>query len=149
MRARTYSDPNDAFRNLCGEMGRWFQAFSSGQSRCFDPRWMMARYREAFGPVMHTYETDQAFVLEAEVPGYSADSLEVSVDDRVLTLKGERRGADQEAEAAGRGRFVRRVRVPDLANTENAEATLKDGVLKVSFPKSKGKTQARKIDIQS
>ena len=98
-------------------------------------------------------ETDEGLKIEAEVPGFKAEELEVSVEPRRLTITGKH---ETEKEEKKRGKIVysersaeRIMRVVDLpveVNTENVSAVLKDGVLEFTMPKA---APAKKIAIES
>ena len=98
-------------------------------------------------------EIDEGLKIEAEVPGFKAEELEVSVEPRRLTITGKH---ETEKEEKKRGKIVysersaeRIMRVVDLpveVNTENVSAVLKDGVLEFTMPKA---APAKKIAIES
>jgi len=106
-----------------------------------------------FVPAVDVSEDENRVVLTAEVPGISADDLDVSVDNGVLTIRGEKK-EESESEKAGYhriercyGRFERRVRLPDYVDAEKIQATYKDGVLKLEMPKAEA-AKARSIQIK-
>jgi HSP20 family protein len=88
------------------------------------------------------YDTDDAFVLKAELPGLGKDDIQIEVHDRTLTLPGKRK---QEAEAKEE-RYHRRERtygsfqhsswLPTIANAEKIQADFKNGILERRLPKS-------------
>ena len=107
-----------------------------------------------FAPAVDVHEDKEAFVLRAELPGLKREEIEVSLDENVLTLKGERK---LEKEEQGRryhriersyGSFVRYFQLPKALDADRVEANLADGVLTVKVPK-KEVLKARKIDVQS
>ena len=103
-------------------------------------------------PAVDIKEEDGRFVLEADIPGVEAKDIEVTMDDGVLTIKGERRHeSEQDTNGYKRversyGSFYRRFSLPDTANAEGVTAQGKDGVLEVSIPKQE-KAQPRKITV--
>lgn len=89
------------------------------------------------------YETDDDLVISAELPGLKPEDVDISVTGNTLTLKGEfqteREGERGNVHFQERryGEFQRSVPLPSGVNTEDAEAELEDGVLKVMLPKAK------------
>jgi HSP20 family protein len=92
-------------------------------------------------PAVDICEGDQAFTLTAELPGFSKDDVKVELEDNRLTLKGERkRDTDVQEKQYRRverlyGVFERSFKLPAAVNADKAEATFKDGVLKLTLPK--------------
>ena len=103
-------------------------------------------------PAVDIKEEDGRFVLKADIPGVEAKDIDVTMDDGVLTIKGERRHeSEEDANGYKRversyGSFYRRFSLPDTANAEGITAQGKDGVLEVSIPKQE-KVQPRKITV--
>ena len=103
-------------------------------------------------PAVDIKEEDGRFVLKADIPGVEAKDIDVTMDDGVLTIKGERRHeSEQDTNGYKRversyGSFYRRFSLPDTANAEGITAQGKDGVLEVSIPKQE-KAQPRKITV--
>jgi len=103
-------------------------------------------------PAVDIKEEDERFVLEADIPGVDPKDIEVTMDNGVLTIKGERKHeSEEEANGYKRiersyGTFYRRFSLPDSADAERVSAKGKDGVLEVSIPKLE-KVQPRKITV--
>ena len=96
-------------------------------------------------PAVDVRETDEAIEILAAVPGYRGEDLDVSYEDGVLSLTGERTdkpdsGESDEGEYLRReqvqGRFYRRIRLPVRTTTENAHARYENGVLTIRVPKA-------------
>jgi HSP20 family protein len=106
-----------------------------------------------WAPAVDIKEEDERFVIEADVPGVSPEEIEITMEDGVLSLAGNRRaGSRTEREGYRRvervtGRFYRRFTLPDTADAEAIEAKFNQGVLVVSIPKL-AKVQPRKINVQ-
>ena len=103
-------------------------------------------------PAVDIKEEDGRFVLKADVPGVDPKDIEVTMEQGVLTIKGERK-YESEDEANGYkrversyGTFYRRFSLPDTANAEDITAKGKDGVLEVVIPKLE-KVQPRRITV--
>ncbi|RLS48514.1 MAG: Hsp20/alpha crystallin family protein [Planctomycetota bacterium] len=129
------------------------------------------RSEESVFPAVNLRETDEAFTLEAELPGISVNDVDISVSGDSLVLKGARRavdmatestaagGADRPAEAAvggkvvwllrerGSGAFERRLKLPVAVDSLRVEARLVDGVLTVVCPKLAA-CQPRKVEVR-
>lgn len=98
-------------------------------------------------------EEDDAFVLDAEVPGLSADEVEVDIDKNVLSIRGERKVDKEENEGAYRrverryGSFSRSFSLPETVDSEKISADLKNGVLCLRLPKKEAPTP-RSISVK-
>jgi len=105
-------------------------------------------------PAVDIVEDDARFVLHADVPGVTAEDIDVSMDNGILTVSGERR-TEQASEGDGfrrveraHGRFLRRFTLPDTADAENITAKSSNGILEVSIPKQPA-VKSRRISVQS
>jgi HSP20 family protein len=107
-----------------------------------------------FRPSLDVTETNDAFVINADLPGIAEDDVDVSVMGNRLTVSGRREAEDvQEGDRyvaleRSYGSFSRSFVLPDSANLEQIQAALSNGVLRIKVPK-RGEMQGRKISIQS
>ncbi|AHG89925.1 heat shock protein Hsp20 [Gemmatirosa kalamazoonensis] len=95
-------------------------------------------------PPVDTYETEHAFVIEADLPGLHQENIDVHFEQGTLTLTG-RRGPTLPAAEQGKlrvysserlsGAFSRSIRLPEYVDGEKIEATYSNGVLTVRVPK--------------
>jgi len=99
-------------------------------------------------------ETDDVYRIEAELPGVEEDGIEVSVTDDVLTITGEKKEEKKEDREDYHlterhyGSVKRTFPVPDTVDLSKAEASFKNGVLKITMPKkAQAKPKAKKIPI--
>jgi len=106
-----------------------------------------------FVPAVDVSEDEEHVTLTAEVPGMSPDDLDVTVDNGVLTIRGEKK-VEEKSDNAGYhrierryGHFERRVRLPDYVDVDKIEAGYKDGVLKLQMPKAEA-AKSRSIQIK-
>jgi len=105
-------------------------------------------------PAVDIKEEADRFLITADLPGVDPKDIEITMDEGVLTIKGERQSeAREETEGYKRvervsGAFYRRFSLPDTADAERIEAEGKDGVLVVTLPKHE-KLQPRKIEVKS
>ncbi len=107
-----------------------------------------------WSPAVDIAETDDKFVLRADVPGIDPGKIEVSMADGTLTLRGERETIKTDEQKGYRrvervsGRFYRRFTLPDTADAEGIEARSANGVLEVTIPKHP-RVQPRRIEIST
>jgi len=109
-----------------------------------------------WAPSCNVSETAEEYRIEAELPGVKQEDFEVKVDDRVLTLRGER---SEEKEEKGKkyhrvessyGSFMRSFTLPADADENKVAAEYKDGLLKVRIPRTAPKeSTARTVEIKS
>jgi HSP20 family protein len=96
--------------------------------------------RNAF-PAVNLYETEDAYVLTAEVPGVAPEELEISLEGSTVTLRGERKVAGEEGASVHRserpaGAFRRAIDLPLSIDGEKVEAVHRHGVLTLRLPKA-------------
>ena len=92
-------------------------------------------------PAMDLVETDEHFVLRADLPGVDENDVKVELEDNVLTISGERRH-EHEAKRGGyfrieraTGSFARTLTLPDGVDPDAVQASFDKGVLEVRIPK--------------
>ncbi|MBU0493008.1 MAG: Hsp20/alpha crystallin family protein [Chloroflexi bacterium] len=96
----------------------------------------------SMGLALDVYETGDALVVTADVPGVKAENLDISITGDVLTIKGETKMEDQVTrenyyrQERRYGVFSRSVTLPTPVNADQAEAQFKDGVLTLTIPKA-------------
>lgn len=108
-----------------------------------------------WAPSADISETDKEYVIRAELPAVKKDDVQVTLEDGIITIKGERK---QETEDKNErfhrvesfyGSFERSFAVPDNVNADAIKCESKDGVLTVHIPKSEGsKRRPKQIAIQ-
>ncbi|BBL34314.1 hypothetical protein Nstercoris_00545 [Nitrosomonas stercoris] len=105
-----------------------------------------------WAPAVDIKEEADKFVLHADLPGVKPEEIEVTTDNGVLTIQGEKR-TEARTEQDGykrvertHGSFYRRFSLPDTANLAGITATTKDGVLVVTIPKQEA-VQPKKIKV--
>lgn len=108
--------------------------------------------RAAF-PALNLYETPEAFVLTAEVPGVAPEDLEISLEGSTLTLRGERKATELEDASVHRserltGSFQRAIDLPIAIDGEKVEAVHRHGVLTLRLPKAP-EYRARQIHVKA
>jgi HSP20 family protein len=97
---------------------------------------------EGFMPLADVEETDDAYVVELELPGVDKGDIDISVTGRRLTVSGERKEKERVGILRRRtrsvGRFHFEIVLPSDVNDEDVKATLDDGVLVIRVPKAMG-----------
>jgi HSP20 family protein len=105
-------------------------------------------------PPLDIYETKEKYVVKMELPGISADQVDVSVEDSTLSVSGEREFySDVPEEAFHRverryGSFTRSLSLPPTANPEGIDASFDKGVLTIEVPKAE-EARPKKITIKA
>lgn len=114
----------------------------------------VARGAPVFTPAVDVVEREEAYLLVAEVPGVNPNEIELSVENDVLTLKGERKSENEEQRDGYRrverryGSFSRSFVLPQGTHLDNIEARVESGILTVTIPKVPTATP-RKIEIKA
>ncbi len=105
-------------------------------------------------PAVDIKEEEDRFVIYADLPGVDPEDIEITMEQGVLTLKGERsEETTKEREGYKRvervnGSFYRRFSLPDIADAERIEAKGKNGVLEITLPKQE-KAKPKRITVKS
>ena len=119
----------------------------------WDPFFTSGRQASAFVPAFEVKETNDSFVLKADIPGVEEKDLDVAVHNGVLTVSGSRQAEERkEGESFALyerqyGSFTRSFALPDMADGERIDAQLTNGVLTLSIAK-KAEAKPRKISIK-
>ena len=144
MSLRKY-EPWFGVRQLQDDINRLFSNWSTGDSSGVTADW---------APAVDINEFDDRFQLFIDVPGVDPKNVEITLENSVLTITGERfPTAEKEGESIvrrraerGSGRFYRRFILPETVDAEKVKATDRHGVLEIAIPKQ-AKAQPRRIEI--
>jgi HSP20 family protein len=132
---RDFWDPFGEFTQLWNRMGQLFESAGEGGP-------------DAWVPAVETQETDDAYLVRAELPGMKRDDIDVELSGNELRITGEvKEESDGKALRRRHGRFAYRTSVPTDADPENISAELTDGVLTVRLPKA-AQARSRRIDVK-
>ena len=107
-----------------------------------------------WSPAVDVKETDNEYRITADIPGVDPKDIEVSVENGVLTIRGERSEESEDNEdnyrrvERFRGTFFRRFTLPETADAERIKAQGNNGVLEVTIPKQE-RAHRRKIEVES
>lgn len=129
----------DPFRNVAALQDRINRIFDESFSRTADLEDDISM--SAWKPSVDIYETDEAIILKAELPGIKKEDVSVEIKDNVLTLKGERiEDKEVKEESYFRkercfGTFSRAFNLQHRVQPDKIKARFKDGILEVEIPK--------------
>ena len=108
----------------------------------------------AWAPAIDISERKDAYLVAVELPGMKADDLEITFEDGLLTIQGERRFAHDSAEEKMHrteryyGAFRRSITLPSHVEADKIEASAQDGVLQILVPKAPD-VQAKRIQVRA
>ncbi len=145
-RAMKRWDPFEELRSMQREMDRMFDRFFAPEAATERTiHWM---------PSVESFTKDNKLVFKAELPGVDPKNLEVSVIDRELIIKGERK-AEKEAKEENYfyreinyGSFERHFELPEGVKTDELKAKFSNGILEITVPVP-AISKARKIEIEA
>jgi HSP20 family protein len=107
-----------------------------------------------WAPALDISERKDAYVVTVEVPGVKADDLDITLEDGLLTIRGERRFTQETSEQQFHrverryGSFRRSITLPSQVQADQIEASFEDGVLEVVVPKAE-EAKPRKISVRA
>lgn len=111
------------------------------------------RIRELLVPPLDVEENERQYVIRTEVPGVPREGLQVTVENGVLTIRGEKKeehetgkGTRQHRIERSYGSFHRTLLLPDTVDHGTVEGVLKDGVLTITLTK-KEETKPRQVQV--
>lgn len=141
------SGPEAFFGPLQREIDRLFDDFSRGLS--------IGTGQSALMPKMDVTETDKEIVVAAELPGLERGDVEISLEDDVLTIRGEKKVEREEKDEKKNyhvserayGVFYRAIQLPAGIDPKGIQATMSNGILKITMPKP-ARAQSQKIEVK-
>lgn len=137
--------PQTILNQIQREMNRLFETRQKDDER-------VSQANCDWEPPVDIKEENNRFVMFADIPGVDAKDIEVSMDNGMLTIKGERK-VEADGEGLRRaerlyGTFYRRFMMPDTADAEGISAQGRNGVLQIIIPK-RAQAQPKRIRIAS
>jgi HSP20 family protein len=142
MHMLSHWDPFEEIARLQDQVTRFWSTGGEGSAR-----------RGVFAPPVDIYEDKDAFHLKVELPGMTSNDVHVSVENGVLTVRGERK-LEKENERHGYhriersyGGFARSFTLPKTVDGEHLEAEMRDGILSLRLPKQAA-PQPKRIPIR-
>jgi HSP20 family protein len=143
-------------RSLAERGGDPFSYLRNQINRVFDDFWgqpWLAGRSEGFigfAPQVDVTETDKEVKICAEIPGVEPKDIDVSIEENLLTIKGEKKSEREEDEKGqyrmerSYGSFERSIPLPMAVDETKAKAEFKNGVLRLTLPKRAGAESRRK-----
>ncbi len=147
-------DPFMLMRMLSDDLDRMAENFGFGRSPGF--RDLMGQGRSAmWSPQIEVSQDKGQIKVCADLPGLTRDDVNVEITDDMIVLSGERKQEEEENREGyyrserSYGSFSRAIPLPEGAKADQAKATFKDGVLKITVPAPEGKKkQRRQLQVQ-
>lgn len=111
------------------------------------------RARVAFMPRADIYETEDNIIIMMDMPGVPKENVNITLEENILTIEGyvepwQSRDYQLTYSEYRIGDYERRFTISEMIDRENIEATMKDGVLRLTLPKAQ-EARTRKIPIQA
>jgi HSP20 family protein len=134
-------EPINEFEDLQDRLGRLFENVWSGVGD-----------GQTWSPLVDVEETEDAWILEADLPGVKRSDINVEANQGEVTITGEIKERERKGILRRRtrrtGQFELRVALPGDIDPDNIEATLHDGVLNVRIPKSE-RARPKRVEVKS
>lgn len=133
--------------NMQREINRMFDDFFQSdrdESSLLAPNWK---------PAVDIVEEDNAYVAKVELPGVSKEDVKISMQDNVLTIRGEKKAEKKAREGNMHrierysGSFQRSFSLPNSVKNDRIEAEFKDGILTITMPKAE-EAKAKEIEVK-
>ncbi len=146
IRWNPYKELSDLQRTMNNVFGAWPGLMRRGES---DEEGLM---EGGWMPSVDIYEEKDKIMVTAELPGMKKEEIDVQIGDGRLTIKGERKMENEDKKDNYHrverfyGTFTRSFTLPDTIDEENISANYKDGLLKLTLPKTE-KAKPKKIDV--
>jgi HSP20 family protein len=141
----------EPFTTLQREIDRLFDDFTRGWPSM---GWAAPGRAAELIPSMDVAETEKDIEITAELPGLEEKDVQVNVADNVLTIKGEKKSEKEQKDKNYRmlersyGAFSRTIELPAGTNPDSIQASLSNGVLKVTVPKA-APAQVKKVEVKA
>jgi HSP20 family protein len=151
--SRLAATPFEFMRRFGEEMDKLFGDFDFGRG-WLPPALARGAGAGLWAPQIEMFEQDGELIVRADLPGLTKDDVNVEIDNDAITIEGERR-AEQNENREGfyrtersYGKFYRRLPLPEGVESENANATFRDGVLEITMDAPKAtESKRRKVNI--
>ncbi|NLB34725.1 MAG: Hsp20/alpha crystallin family protein [Elusimicrobia bacterium] len=145
----------EPFRDLERIRSQMNSLFNTSLSKWLEPFGDLESKDSSWGPALEIDDKKKEVLVKLEIPGMNKEDIDVSIDEGVLTISGERK-REEKKEEDGRvrsefcyGSFERRISLSEEIDEKKVRAAYKNGVLKVALPKKEiKKTTPSKIKIE-
>ncbi len=160
-RREQFASPFSFMRLFRDEMDRLFDDFGFGGG-LISPSFGRGFLEPSFGrdfesamwsPQTEVFERGGELVVRADLPGMTKDDIDVDIKDDQIIIRGERRD-ERETDEQGfyqtersYGSFYRSIPLPQGIDSEQANATFRDGILEITMPKPEQKSRGRRLEI--
>lgn len=124
-------EPLREFESLSNRIQKYFEDFPS----------LRNEYSSSFNPKIDISEDDKHLYVDAEIPGIKKEDLKVTIQDNIITIKGEKKREEEKKEKnyyrneRCYGTFTRSFTLPAEVNSEKIDAKFEDGTLKITMEK--------------
>jgi len=140
--------PASAFGSLHREIDRLFEDFTRGGLGLLGGQ-------NNLMPSIDVSETDKQIEIAVELPGLERKDVEISIDNDMLTIRGEKKVEETQEDKSKNyhvierayGVFYRAIQLPPGVDPSKVQATMSKGVLKITIPKPE-RSQAKKIEVK-
>jgi HSP20 family protein len=150
---RLAATPFEFMRRFGEEMDKLVGDFDFGRN-WLPPAIARSNGPGLWAPEIEMFEQDGELIVRADLPGLTKDDVNVEIDNAAITIEGERHGERNEnrdgfyRSERSYGKFYRRLPLPDGVESENANATFRDGVLEITMDVPKRtESKPRKVSI--
>ncbi len=136
IRWEPFGTVDDVFARMPSMFGRWPKAFDINGNKALE-----------WAPSVDISETDTEFLVRAELPAVKKEDVHITVDDRTLTISGERRQTTEDKKEKMHrietvyGKFSRSFTLPENTDTASIRAESKDGVITLHIAKARAETK--------
>ncbi len=141
-------EPLNDLRQMQATMDRLWRRLGNGSGDSSD-----SPHTEAWAVPLDVVRNGEDTVIRASMPGVSPEDIQVSIEDSVLTIKGQTSQEHQEGDGKylmrerRSGSFHRALRLPDSVDAEKAHPFYENGVLTITIPRAEAK-KARQLTVQ-
>lgn len=141
-------DPFRDIGSLHRELDNLFRGISGGDLTETGGRSM------AMAPVVNAFTGDNVYHVQAELPGVDKDDLDISIEENLLVIRGERKETQEKKERdyflkeSRYGSFIRKMTLPEGVNTDKVHAKCEDGILEITMPIEEKAVSSRKVMIE-
>jgi len=155
-----YGGPLSMMRRISEDMDRLFDSFGFGRGLfpAFGQSALSGYGGEGasslWTPHIEVSERDGKFLVSADLPGVKKEDVNVEITQDAVTIQGQRKQEKTSSEGGfyrserSYGSFYRTIPLPEGANTENASATFRDGVLQIEIEVPQQKSSGRTLEIK-
>lgn len=135
------------------QLSNWEPDFDRWMDRFFNNESVWSAEGRRLMPAMNLEESKDGFHLTLELPGMKKDDINVSLQDNMLTISGEKKIEDDSNDRNFQhreriyGQFCRNVELPDMIDADKIQADYENGILRIDIPKSE-KAKPKEIEVK-